>query len=295
MFVTGHCDIKINLTLRVLNRRDDGYHNICSLIWRRPSPETIQADFCAESDSLTVVGAEIPGENILTAACRHIRSIHSDDFLPPVKIILHKCLPLGGGVGAGSGNAAVFLRLARRVTGYGDDSMFPDVTQLGADVAFLASEQTLAIACGVGDIFCGVGENLNMSGLIFFPEWSVSTAHAYHALDGMRITGRDVGVSGEEQARDEALSLLGDLRSGRVVGRIPNDFSACAGHEDEYALLEDFASSSGAVVWGLCGSGSGYFVFFRQEDAVSGMRRLFCAVSEKKYSLSWLRQILVLE
>ena len=173
--------------------------------------------------------------------------------------------------------------------------MFPDVTQLGADVAFLANGQTLAIACGVGDIFHRVEGNLNMSGVIFFPSWGVNTACAYRALDEARAAGRSAGVLSEEQARDEALSVLGSLRNGRPVGRIPNDFMACAGHEDEYALLEDLASSSGAVVWGLCGSGSGFFVFFRPEDADAGKRRVFRAVREKNETINWLRQILVLE
>jgi 4-diphosphocytidyl-2-C-methyl-D-erythritol kinase len=295
MFVTGHCDIKINLTLRILDKRADGYHNICSLFWRRSSPETLQADFYAERDRLIVTGAEIPGENILTVACRHIRSVLGDGFLPPVEIILHKCLPMGGGVGAGSGNAAAFLRLVRMVAGSGDDLSFPGVASLGADVSFLASGYSLAIGCGVGDVLHGIEGDLNMSGLIFFPSWSVGTAQAYRMLDEARAVGRSVSESGEEQARDEAEALLDDLRYGRTIGGIPNDFMTCAGHEDEYAVLEDLASSSGASVWGLCGSGSGYFALFRPQDAAIGMQRVFYAIREKKYSLNWLRQILVLE
>ena len=173
--------------------------------------------------------------------------------------------------------------------------MFPGVASLGADVAFLASGQALAIVSGVGDVLYAVEGNLNMSGMILFPSWSISTADAYCALDAARAAGRHKGVSGEGQARDEAMSILDNLRSGRTVGRIPNDFMACAGHGDEYALLEDLASSSGAVVWGLCGSGSGYFVFFRPEDTDAGMQRVFCGIREKKETFNWLRQILVLE
>ena len=295
MLVTGCCDIKINLTLRVLDKRGDGYHNICSLFWRRPSPEFVQADFSAERDKLIVTGAEISGENILSAACRHIRKVYGDSFLPPVEIILHKRLPLGGGVGAGSGNAAALLRLVSVAVGFGDDAMFPGVESLGADVAFLASGQNLAIAGGIGDVLRRVEGNLSMSGMIFFPSWSASTANAYRELDEARAVGRCGGLLSEEEARDEAAAVLSSLLSGGKVGRIPNDFTVCAGHEEEYALLEDLASSSGAVVWGLCGSGSGYFVFFRPEDADAGMRRVFRWVREKKDSLKWLRQILVLE
>ena len=294
MLVTGRCDIKINLTLRVLDKRNDGYHNICSLFWRKPSPEVVRADFSAERDRLVVTGAEIPGENIISSACRYIRQTYGDDSLPPVEITLHKQLPLGGGVGAGSGNAAAFLCLARAVAGFEDGELFRGVESLGADVAFLASGRELAIASGVGEVLHGIEESLNLSGLIFFPSWNVGTADAYRALDEARADGCNIGASSEKQAFDEAASVLSNLLSGRKIGRIPNDFSVCAGHEEEYALLEDFALSSGAAVWGLCGSGSGYFAFFRPEDADIGIRRMFRLIREKKYSLNWVRQILVL-
>ena len=295
MLVTGRCGIKINLTLRVLEERGDGYHNICSLFWRRQSPEILQADFCAVRDRLTVTGAEIPGENTLIAARRHIRNSCGDDFLPPVEIILHKFLPPGGGVGAGSGNAAAFLCLARAAAGFEGEGMFPGIALLGSDVPFLASGQALAIACGIGETLHVIEGDLNMSGMIFFPSWSAGTAEAYRALDEARAAGRHEELLSEREARGEAMSVLDRLRRGRKVGVIPNDFSACAGHADEYALLEDLASCSGAIVWGLCGSGSGYFAFFRPEDAGVGMRRVFCAIREKKETFNWLRQILVLE
>jgi 4-diphosphocytidyl-2-C-methyl-D-erythritol kinase len=294
MFVSGTCDIKINLTLRVLGKRGDGYHDICSLFWRLESPEALEANFFAEKDRLIVTGADIPGENILTRTCRHIRNVYGDDFLPPVEIRLHKHLPGGSGVGAGSGNAAEFLRLVRDTRGFDGGDMPPGVASLGADVAFLASGHSLAVACGVGDILHGIEGNLRMSAVVFFPCWSANTAHAYHMLDAAREAGR-CGAISEAEARDEALSLLESLWCGRVVGEIPNDFIACAGHEDKYTEIEGMAAAAGAAAWGLCGSGSSYCALFRPEAAVDGKKQIFRTILEKKDKFQWLRQILVLE
>jgi 4-diphosphocytidyl-2-C-methyl-D-erythritol kinase len=295
MFISEICDIKLNLTLRVLNKRGDGYHDICSLFWRVRSPEMLEVDFNAERDGLIVTGADIPGENILVKACRHIRGVYGSDFLPPVAIRLRKHLPGGSGVGAGSGNAAAFLRLVSKTLGFGYDEMLPDIASLGADVAFLASGYSLAVAGSVGDALCGIDGSLHLPGMIFFPEWSINTAYAYHVLDEARATGSRTEISHEDDARDEAESILRRLRDGSAVGMIPNDFMACAGHEDQYARLHGLSSLSGAAAWGLCGSGSAYFALFRPDDAADGMKSIFAAIRGNNDKFKWLRQILVLE
>jgi 4-diphosphocytidyl-2-C-methyl-D-erythritol kinase len=293
MFISGACDIKLNLTLRVLNRRRDGYHNICSLFWRLRSPEVLEVDFSAGSDYLTVTGADISGENILTRTCRHIRDVYGAGSLPPIGIRLHKHLPAGGGVGAGSGNAAALLRLVKSAYGFGGGEM-AGVASLGADVAFLASAHSLAIACGVGEVLRGVAGALPLSAVIFFPCWSSNTPHAYRSLDLARASGHSSPVT-EDAAVGEAESLLGALASGSIVGEIPNDFMCCAGHEDKYSALESMACSTGSLAWGLCGSGSSYFALYRPHDAAGGVRRMFEAIRHNSEKFKWLQQILFLE
>ena len=292
MFFTGTCFIKLNLTLRVLSRRNDGYHDIFSLFWRLRSPETVDADFDAGRESLEVAGADIPGENILTRVCRHIRSVRGEESLPPVGIRLRKHIPAGSGVGAGSGNAAAFLRIFRTLRG----GPIPGISSLGADVAFLASGHSLALAGGIGDLLEGVSGILRLVPVIFFPCWSVGTSCAYEALDEMRASGK-AGVLSADEARDEALSLLYLLRRGERVGMLPNDFALCAGHDDEYAALRHTAGEAGALAWGLCGSGGAFFALFEPEDPGDRIPAMFEAIRGKdgKEKFQWLQQILVLE
>jgi 4-diphosphocytidyl-2-C-methyl-D-erythritol kinase len=285
MIFTAACSVKINVTLRVLDRRGDGYHNICSLFWRRPSPEHLSAAFGVAHDCLSVYGAEIAGENIVTKARRFVRETGGTDSAPPVAVSLYKFLPAGGGVGAGSGNAAAFLRLMGRDDGVG-------VSVLGADVAFLASRYDLAFAGGIGDELEGLSGGLDLSAAVFFPDWQLATVSMYAALDELRAKEGCVLMS-REAARDEAMNALAALRRGEKMGFLPNDFTRCAGHDEEYSALALEADRSGAVAWGLCGSGSAYFALY-DKNAAGRLRRLFDSLREQETKFRWLRQILLL-
>ncbi|MDR1509192.1 MAG: 4-diphosphocytidyl-2C-methyl-D-erythritol kinase [Synergistaceae bacterium] len=293
MFFIGTCFIKLNLTLRVTSRRKDGYHDIFSLFWRLRSPETIEADFDSGHEGLEVTGVDIQGENILTRVFRHIRGVYGEDALPPARVRLHKHIPTGSGVGAGSGNAAAFLRVFRALRGGGP---IPGISSLGADVVFLASGHSLALASGIGDLLESVSGDLRLVPVIFFPGWSVGTFYAYRALDEIRASGGADALSADE-ARDEALSVLSLLRRGERVGMLPNDFVLCAGHDDEYTALRGAAYSAGALAWGLCGSGGAFFALFRPDDFGDCMPVMFDAIRGKdgKKKFQWLQQILVLE
>jgi 4-diphosphocytidyl-2-C-methyl-D-erythritol kinase len=295
MLFTEICSIKLNLTLRILNKRDDGYHDISSLYWRLSSPETIEVLFDAPQDSLLVFGAGIAGENIVSRACRHIREVYGSEALAPVDIGLFKHLPAGSGVGAGSGNAAAFVKLFRRFGGY--DGIVPGVASLGADVAFLASDYSLAMAGGIGEMLEGLDGELRLRTVIFFPEWSSDTKRAYSLLDETRSkTGCRIWLCDEDSTRSEAMSVLNSLRRGERVGVLPNDFISCAGHEAPFEAICGLSDDAGALAWGLCGSGSAYFALFRSQDAVVGISRVYEQIARKNdAAFKWLRQILVLE
>ncbi|MDR3280724.1 MAG: 4-diphosphocytidyl-2C-methyl-D-erythritol kinase [Synergistaceae bacterium] len=270
------------MALRVLNKRFDGYHDVCSLYWRLVSPETLEVSF-GQTDEISVTGAEIPGENILAAACRHIRKAWGDEALPGARIKLFKHVPMGSGVGAGSGNAAALMRLCGRL-GRRSDAISTSAA-LGADVAFLASEHNLALAGGVGDVLEGLDGDLSLSAVIFFPKWASDTASAYAALDASRASVG--GAMSESAAHDEAMSVLGALRDGKRVGLLPNDFMELAPHRPRYDELRARADDSGAVAWGLCGSGSAFFALYKKPNG--------CGDVLNGCKFEWLRQILVLE
>lgn len=287
------CDIKVNLTLRVLAKRADGYHEIHSLFWRIRSPETMKISISTE-DRISVFGAEIPGENILSRVCCYLRSRYPDVPLPPLDIELFKHIPMGSGVGAGSGNAAALLRWFRR-NFRREAAPSGELARLGADVAFLASDYALALADGVGEILHGIDELLSLSAVFFFPEWSTDTGEAYRSIDRFRLLseGKYDTINAAE-ARRESLDILKRLQKHTRVGLLPNDFNlALSSKRACYDSAYDLFDRAGAVAWGLCGSGSACFALF--ERASGGVQNLMESLSRKSTdTFPWLHKTMVL-
>lgn len=294
MVFTEICSVKINLTLRVLRKREDGYHEIHSLFWRKNSPEVIDVS-TSSADRITVLGAEIPGENILERTCRYLRSKYGHDALEPLDITLYKHLPMGSGIGAGSGNAAALLRWFARSTGHKLDIC--DIASLGADVAFLAGDYDLASADGIGEVLTGADAKLTLSAVILFPNWTVNTAKAYQDIDKIRCHNKSkCAIINTEMAREESAEILNGLLSGSKIGPMPNDFIDCM-HEfaPHYDKLYEVAERAGALGWGLCGSGSACFALF--DNKTQGAITEFMHRLSRDYHqfLPWLNKTLVLE
>ena len=281
------CSIKINLNLRVFARRPDGYHELHTLFWRRPSPEVLTVRSATgekSGDELFVYGAEIPGENLVM---RVLTGLRAQDAIArafaPLDIGLYKFLPMGSGVGAGSGNAAAILKWAQRMGVFLD---VKDSVAYGADVAFLAGSGNLAYAEGVGEKLTVIHEELELPGLIVFTKWFSSTGRAYSLLDASRKTGGE-GITLAE-ARAESRDLLSKLLKGEKAGLLPNDFlPILSSHHLEYATFFSDAESQGALAWGLCGSGSALFALFPDAESLFSLQRFLT-------DADWIEKIWVL-
>jgi 4-diphosphocytidyl-2-C-methyl-D-erythritol kinase len=307
MIFKGECSIKINLTLRVLGKRKDGYHDIHSLYWRRRSPEILEIKgFCGE-DRLLVDGMDIPGENLVTKACNFLRARYKDKpiaTIPPLDMRLVKCLPMGSGIGAGSGNAAAFVRWFFKEFAHLEIAC-TDAASIGADVAFLASDYDLALAEGIGDRLecvdgsfgapCETG-GLDLPGVLLFPGWGSDTAQAFASIDSDRENGIFQPTNCQD-ARKESQAVLCGLNARRTLGLLPNDFIGWdSSHAECYSLLYGVLEKAGALAWGLCGSGSSCFALFDKKNGPDAVSRLIHYLENERTNLfQWLHKTLVLE
>lgn len=290
------CSIKINLTLRVLGRREDGYHELHSLFWRLSSPEVLEISL-SEEDSLSVVGGVISGANLVDEARSFLRTRFAGEP-PPLSLRLFKHLPIGGGVGAGSGNAAALLCWHARA--YACGIVDPaEYAALGADISFLASGHDLALADGIGERLVAVDagglRKRALKTAIFFPKWTIATKEAYEAIDRRR----EANVSPLptiEEARTESLGILASLSEGKTVGLLPNDFLSCfSKHNICYNTLYDLFEKTGALAWGLCGSGSGCFAIYDGGDGEAFVRMHAGVTAAENGPFSWISKSLVVE
>ena len=232
---------KINLTLRVIKKRPDGYHNLVSTFMRIASGDVL---YITESKSgHDTVTADIPleGENIVAKALRVARE--NGFKVPYLNVKIHKSIPPGSGLGAGSGNAAAVLWWlgAQKVA-----------AKVGADVPFLASGLNLASVSGIGEHIEPLKE-VSPHGVIAVPEWTTSTKQAYAELDAM---GYEVDTM---LARTEMRDIY-HANAGRKVGLLPNDFLKVLLKEyPKYNELFRMFDRAGADAWGVSGSGSAAF------------------------------------
>jgi 4-diphosphocytidyl-2-C-methyl-D-erythritol kinase len=187
---------KVNLTLRVVSRRADGYHELESLV--------AFAD-CADRLSLLpgpdlTLTTEGPGardcgdgaDNLVIKAARLLRERNPD--LVCGAFTLDKRLPVAAGIGGGSADAAAALRLLARANGIAaDDPILFEVARLtGADVPVCLNS--------TGCLMTGIGENLmpvtlpRFSAVMVNPRVGVATKDVFAAL-GLRAGELRVGVA----------------------------------------------------------------------------------------------------
>lgn len=174
---------KINIGLNIINRRPDGYHNLETIFYPvmiKDALEIIVADKLSFGSS----GLEIPGRVEDNLCMKGYHLVRKDFDIPPVKIHLHKHIPVGAGLGGGSADAAFFIRLLDQQfdLGMSTDKMLGYARQLGADCAFFIQNKP-AFAFERGDEFEPVKLDLpNYKIVVVMPPVHVSTSEAFSGV-----------------------------------------------------------------------------------------------------------------
>jgi 4-diphosphocytidyl-2-C-methyl-D-erythritol kinase len=174
---------KINIGLNIINRRPDGYHNLETIFYPlniKDALEIIEADELSFESS----GLEIPGRLEDNLCIKGYHLLKKDFKLPPIKIHLHKRIPIGAGLGGGSADAAFFIRLLNQNFNLGltDDQMVDYARRLGADCAFFIQNKPV-FAFDKGDEFEPVKLDLSKYKIVLvMPPVHVSTAEAYSGV-----------------------------------------------------------------------------------------------------------------
>ncbi|MBJ06755.1 MAG: 4-(cytidine 5'-diphospho)-2-C-methyl-D-erythritol kinase [Verrucomicrobiaceae bacterium] len=177
---------KLNLTLRVHGRREDGFHELETLMVPLPGLEDTLELERADTFSLEVLGAEVGPveENLVTRALR-IFEEHTGRSCS-YRIILNKCVPAGAGLGGGSSDAAATLRALDEMEGTGLEGRELESmgAQLGSDVPFFLRK---------GPCWCrGRGEIVedavvdSLEVLLLKPAFGVDTVDAYGRWAGSK-------------------------------------------------------------------------------------------------------------
>ena len=246
---------KVNLTLDVLGKREDGYHDIKSIMQAISIRDDVEIDIgTGEPWSLTCTDPKIPTDarNLAWKAAKvYCDTMKKDPEGLAIRIT--KRIPTEAGLGGGSADAAAVLRALNKH--YGDPLSVMALAELGAQVG---SDVPFCVLCGTAMVE-GRGERLRRLPDLpecFFvvckPDFSCSTAELYGKLDAATI-----GKRPDHQAMESAL-LAGDL--GKVCENIHNVFDPLVTEEHlELNYIKSIFDSYGAVGYQMTGSGSAVF------------------------------------
>ncbi|MFD2571247.1 4-(cytidine 5'-diphospho)-2-C-methyl-D-erythritol kinase [Spirosoma soli] len=241
---------KINLGLRITEKRADGFHNLQSCFYPVGWSDALEV-IPADTFSFTSAGLPIPGDLDKNLCVKAYNLLKADYDLPPVQMHLHKIIPIGAGLGGGSADAAFALKLLNERFELGIDvTQLEDYARkLGSDCAFFIRNEPM-YCLEKGDVFEKIA--VDLSGyyvLLVYPNFAISTAEAYAA-----IKPRQPEIALREQ-------LLAPIETWRTT--IHNDF------EDSlfptYPLLAEIKQQlydADAVYASMSGSGSTLYGIF---------------------------------
>ncbi len=252
---------KVNLTLEVLGKRPDGYHEIRSLIQPVDLFDEVMIEMTeAEGIQIGSSGIEIPqGEDNLAwkAADLFLRESRLETGLA---ITIKKKIPPGSGLGGGSGNAAAVLMGLNRLTdALTEETLFGIAPRLGADVAFFL-RSVASVTEGIGERITVIKDFPLLYYVILCPNLHVSTADVYAKWDEL-----NKGIPLEKPSPD-IFEIV--ERFKRQTGDFPlrNDLEAPAFElYPEIRAFRQILSSLDVKNVLMTGSGSAVYAAFRDE------------------------------
>lgn len=175
---------KINLGLSVLSKRQDGFHNVETILFPIPLFDILEIIPSGNDFDFRISGQDIPGDPMDNLVVKAYEMINQDVGIGPVRIHLHKNIPSGAGLGGGSSDAAHTILLLNDLF-----SLNLSITQmkdyartLGSDCAFFI-QNTPVLAFGKGDQFRNINIQIKPYQLfIVKPDFHINTTLAYSWL-----------------------------------------------------------------------------------------------------------------
>ncbi|MBW6468017.1 MAG: 4-(cytidine 5'-diphospho)-2-C-methyl-D-erythritol kinase [Coriobacteriia bacterium] len=250
---------KVNLYLAVGERREDGYHNVETVLQTISLSDEVVLEDAPELSVTTEPDLDLPAEeNLAYRAARALGLAMDRD--PEVAIHIVKRIPAQAGLGGASTDAAaVLLGLAHR-WGLGADAL-PRLTEvaatLGADVPFFLGAGT-ALLTGRGDVLDRVLPTPALDLAIVRPPVPVPTGAAYAAFDRMpseTVPGPAALVSACETGDPARVAdALFNNMTAASVGLVPEVGDALAFLQDEPGVLGAAMAGSGSAVFAVCDS-----------------------------------------
>jgi 4-diphosphocytidyl-2-C-methyl-D-erythritol kinase len=263
---------KVNLTLHILGRRADGFHDLDSIVAFAGCCDFVSfepdAALSLEVDGPMAHATGAADDNLILRAARHLQ-----ERAPGIRLgrfRLRKNLPVAAGLGGGSSDAAAALRALAQANGLAADDprLFAAARATGADVPVCLVPRARMMR-GIGE---ALGADLSLPPLfavLVNPRVGVATPAVFAHLGLTKGASSGLGPSPYPDAGADRATTMSALRRGR------NDMqpSACALEPAIGEVLAALTACEGADVVRMSGSGATCFAVFRDRAAASRAAR----------------------
>jgi 4-diphosphocytidyl-2-C-methyl-D-erythritol kinase len=266
---------KINYILEILDKREDGFHNIMTIfqavslydnIYFKDAREirfTTDAEDLGEPESNLVYKAA----NLMKKKCSVNRG---------AEIHLEKNIPVGAGLGGGSSDAAAVIRGLAKLWNLkiSDAELHKVALQLGSDVPFFL-EGGMAIAKGRGEKISHINRHIRpqIPMIIVYPDFSIPTKWAYETWDELGLKSSGKGI-------DSFMHAISTRNIRELADSLHNDFEDVVIKKcPKIKEIKDALDAAGSIGSLLSGSGSAVFGLFTGENIAE---KALKEVEEKK-------------
>lgn len=294
---------KINLDLRVLGKRPDGYHELRTVFQTVSLADSIEIEYRRGRTRVDIKSNISISDNLIVKAAHSV--LEAAKTTGRIGFVLKKRIPLGGGLGGGSSNAAAVLlalpMLLKKTLGI--EKLIELGAKLGSDVPFFLLGGTAA-GLGRGTELYPLPDLSMRHALLISPGVHVSTADAYLAL------GRELTSTGAGPMMNAFQTVAWGIGEARAPGRkslnwgLKNDFESVVFRQHpQLKLIKGKLLRLGARPALMSGSGSTIFGIFESREhrdrAENWFRKELRAdqvnpvslVSRSQYRALWKRQL----
>lgn len=252
----------------MLGKRTDGFHEIQTVLQTVSLHDDLHFEAIANEIELTCDDPEVPtdSDNLVIKAAHALRERFA--VRSGASIHLEKRIPMKGGLGGGSSNAAVCLLGLTRLWQLHPErkDLVSIAASLGADVPFFL-EGGRALATGIGTELSQLTDGAKERLLIVTPRATVSTSEAYKSLNAPALT---TFASDSILAISRTQAIFGDSKQWTLCDHLENDFERVIfDMEPEVGRVKNALMQAGARCALLAGSGSSVFAVFESEDVLS--------------------------
>ena len=277
---------KINLYLDVTARRENGYHDVVTVMQSVSLADTLTFTRVLENTLTLDTGCDLPADdsNLIFRAARAYFAASGAPF--GVHITLQKNIPMAAGLGGGSADAAATLRALNALDGhrFSVEQLCEIGAKIGADVPFCVMGGT-CIGKGIGELLTPIASRISPFAVVAIAGEGVSTPVAFAALDAAH--GNFVNYI----PQNSPSGLLAAMEKGDVlatVGGLFNCFEAVVEPERPMVTaIKKTMLANGALAAQMSGSGPSVFGVFATEAEANAAAKALIASGARAFSVTF--------